>query len=528
MKRWFLIFSSIWLCFSLAQAQTNSRSLENLLSQRMYLSIGDHTVETDAIHKLYHISGYQLFWVDQNQKTPQALALKEALLKSYEHGFDTQIYWTEQVEKLFQNLNERNSLTFEILMSDLYVRYATHLSRGQIQDPDLIDEDIKMQSKEFKDYQKLVDLLKDPSQLSVQLDSLAPQVHQYKNLKNWLTRMSSFQWGAFQSPSGDIKPGQSHVMIPEIKKRLNDLGYAVSNQSAVFDPELETALRKFQSMNSLPSSKNLNSRFYALIGPDIESRKNQIIANMEKLRWFPRNWESRHVFVNLAFQEASVVENQNHVLSMRTVNGRPTRRTPTLIDEIRFVNPYPTWGVPWSIAVKDKLSSLKRNPQEIINQKIEIFDSNNQIVSPYSVDWSQVTRNRFPYRMVQTPGPHNALGLVKFPLTNPWAIYLHDTNEPQKLKDASRLYSSGCVRLEKPWELAEYILKDQPGMSKERMLTSQYRTKNIFTRRPLPVYFIYLTVEQASSGEIRFAQDYYGQDLRLLELFKSRSSNEKF
>jgi murein L,D-transpeptidase YcbB/YkuD len=526
MKRWLIPLIILSVCIS--KAQTSSQSLENLISQRIYLSIGDQTVETDAIKKLYQLNGYQFLWVDKSQKTPQAIALKEALLKSYEHGLDPQIYWTEQTEKLFQNLNERNSLTFEILMSDVYVRYATHLIRGQIQDPDLIDEDIKMKSKVFNEYQKLIDFLKAPQNLSAQLDSLAPQTEQYKKLKAILQKLNSLEWGTFQSPGGDIKPGQSHAMIPEIKKRLNDLGYKVSNQTTVFDSDLEAAVKRFQTLNSIPASKNLNNRFYQAIISDLQTRKNQIIANMEKLRWFPQKWDSSHVFVNLAFQEANVVENEKTVLSMRTVNGRPTRRTPTLIDEIRYVNPYPTWGVPWSIAVKDKLSSLKRNPQEIINQNIEIYNSSNQLVSPFSVNWSSITRNNFPYRLVQTSGPHNALGLVKFPLTNPWAIYLHDTNEPQKLKDASRLYSSGCVRLEKPWELAEYLLKDQAGFTKQKMLTPQYKNKAIFTRKPLPVYFVYLTVDESATGEIRFAQDYYGQDLRLLEPFRSRSSNEKF
>lgn len=525
MKRWLV---PLLLSFCLTHAQTSSQTIENLLTQKIYLSIGDQTIETDVVKKLYQFSGFQPLWTDKSQKTPQAYALKEALLKSHEHGLDPHHYWTEQSEKLFQNLNERNSLTFEILMSDVYVRYATHLSRGQIQDPDLIDEDIKMKSKGFNEYQNLVNFLKDSQNLSTHLDSLAPQIQQYKILKSLLQKLSSLQWGVFQFPSGDVKPGQNHAMIPEIKKRLNDLGYKVSNKTTAFDPELEAVLKRFQSLNSLPTSKNLNTRFFQVISPDIQSRRNQIISNMEKLRWFPANWDSRHVFVNLAFQEASVVENEKTVLAMRTVNGRPTRRTPTLIDEIRFVNPYPTWGVPWSIAVKDKLSSLKRNPQEIINQNIEIYNSSDQVISPYSVNWDAVTRFNFPYRLVQTPGPHNALGLVKFPLTNPWAIYLHDTNEPHKLKESSRLFSSGCVRLEKPWELAEYILKDQPGFTKEKMLTSQYRTKAIFARKPLSVYFMYLTVDQTSTGEMRFAQDYYGQDLRLLELFKSRGSNEKF
>ncbi|MFN9066060.1 MAG: L,D-transpeptidase family protein, partial [Bdellovibrionales bacterium] len=230
----------------------------------------------------------------------------------------------------------------------------------------------------------------------------------------------------------------------------------------------------------------------------------------------------------LAFQEAEVREGKRSVLNMKTVNGRPTRRTPTLRDEIRFVEPTPTWTVPFSIAVKDKLDLLKRDPKLLLNQQIWVYDLNRNVLDPFQIDWDQINRTNFRYVLIQQPGPHNALGLIKFPLTNPWFIYMHDTNEPHLMKESYRLRSSGCVRMEKPWELASYLLSDQPEWTQSKLLQKRYSTQQIFLKQRLPVYFLYLTVQLEPTGEIRFAEDFYGQDRRLIELFDTRGSLEKF
>lgn len=510
----------------------HAQNLKDLVSKKLYLTIGEEKLETQNISEIYELNTYQRFWLEGLQPNLSAVALKEKLQSAEEHGLDSKNYWTPQLDRMFSNITERNSLTFDLLMTDTLVRFAKDLSQGQILDPDLIDEDIKMTRKDSVHPSQLLSIIKNAATLKSQLDDLAPQSNQYVALKNVLSKLKviekSQSWGALVDPGGDIRPGGTHATVPEIKKRLNDLGYTISNRTAVFDSELQAQYKKFQSLNSLPAAKNLNRAFYKMISQDLKTRILQVEANMEKLRWFPQTLEPRHLFVNLAFQEAVVFENHKPVLSMRTVNGRPTRRTPTLKDEIRYVEPYPTWTVPFSIAVKDKLDLLKSDAGALISQRIDVFDQSRNQIDPYSVNWFDIDRSHFRYVLVQQPGPQNALGLVKFPLTNPWFIYLHDTNEPQVLKDAARLRSSGCVRLEKPWELVQYLFQDQPDMTKTKLLTPQFRTRPVFVRKPLPVYFLFLTVEVTDIGEIRFAQDNYGQDQRLVELFNSRGSNEKF
>jgi murein L,D-transpeptidase YcbB/YkuD len=499
---------------------------------RLYLFAGDQVIETAPLEELYTKLKGQWQWVEKGKPSLKANQVRQALLSAESHGLVSDLYWTALHEKLYQDLNPSREKTFEILVSDAVIRYAQDLSRGQIIEPDLIDEDIKLSKKNLNLIQDLAEALKSSTDLMSLLESFAPQNRHYQNLKTVLKQLISMKnknsWGELVLPQGEIKPGTSHPSLLEVKKRLQDLGYGQLNSNATYDAALESAARKFQQMNSLSTRRNLNAPFFNALKPSLESRILKVKANLEKIRWFPRNWEGRHLFVNLAFQEAEVRDGNSTILKMKTVNGRPTRRTPTLRDEIRFVEPSPTWTVPFSIAVKDKLDLLKKDPQLLVNQQILVYDQNRQILDPFQIDWNQIDRTNFKYVLIQQPGPHNALGLIKFPLTNPWFIYMHDTNEPHLMKESYRLRSSGCVRMEKPWELASYLLSDQPEWTQSKLLQKRYSTQQIFLKQKLPVYFLYLTVQLEPTGEIRFAEDYYGQDQRLLELFDTRGSLEKF
>ena len=363
-------------------------------------------------------------------------------------------------------------------------------------------------------------------------DKLSPQHEKYKNLLIVLRKLNTLKaqnkWGELVDPKIDIKPGAKHASLVEVKKRLADLGYPITSDTNVYDAELQKVIPRFAELNGLPPSKTLSRSFFRSLTPGLQERIDKIKANLEKFRWFPQTWESRYLMVNMAFQEMKVVEDNKTIMNMRTVNGRPTRRTPTMRDEIRRVELSPTWTVPFSIALKDKLPSLQENPYAWESIGIKIFDSRDNEIDPGQVDWRSVDRTNFNYTLVQQPGKQNALGLVKFPLVNPWFIYLHDTNEHHLMSEYDRLRSSGCVRLEDAFKLAQYLLRDQPEWSLEEMKISRPQPLPIQVKQRLPVYFLYQTVDVTPAGEVRTAVDAYGQDQRLIELFRSRGSREKF
>lgn len=517
---------------SQALAQAN---IQQLLNEKLYLHVkmepSQKIIETDVLKELYQLNGYAPFWTESGKPNQAATILKNILLNANNWGLSSDQYLHPGILSLFDRLNERNAITLELLLSSAYVRFAQDLANGQILDPDLLDEDIKMPRKNFEDYAVLAEAAKKPEALSQALESLTPQHEKYQSLIQALRKLQSLQnqksWGNLNDPQVDLRPGQKHPTIPEIKKRLHDLGYPVSNRTDVYDSELQTAAQRFQQSHHMRVTRTLSRPFFRSIQVNLQNRIDRIKANLEKYRWFPRHWDTRYLMVNLALQEMQIVENKRAVIEMKTVVGRPTRRTPTMRDEIRRVEFSPTWTVPFSIATKDKLPELQLNPYALEKLHIKIYDRNQSEIDPSQVNWLGIDRTNFYFTLVQQPGSHNALGLVKFPLSNPWFIYLHDTNEPWLMSEVDRLRSSGCIRLEDAFKVAEYLLQDQ-GYPVLEMKNPRSEPVPVMVRRPLPVYFLYQTVDVTSSGEIRFAQDEYGQDQRLIELFRSRGSREKF
>lgn len=287
-------------------------------------------------------------------------------------------------------------------------------------------------------------------------------------------------------------------------------------------------------------------------------QKSKIIATMEKLRWLPSDLGKKYAFVNLATTEIKVIEDKKAVLKFKTINGRPGRRTPMMIDEVRTIILNPTWTAPASLARFDKLSIIKANPDYLNSNFIKAYPSGSRtpIEDVHSVQWNNYSSGNFPFTLVQYPGPGNALGKVKFPLQNKFSIYLHDTNEPDKFREKSpRLLSSGCIRLEKPMEFAAFLLKDQivplgqgwkwkdgRGIEvntkfNEEILMSRVAKKSSFDIEPIKVsvvvplklYTAYLTVDflDEASESLQYAKDYYGQDERLLKLLENSKLTAK-
>lgn len=529
------LLAFVGICWSLSSA--HAQNIAPLLQDRLYLKVDTTTstlvIVTEDLRKLYQYNGMANFWTTNFRPNESAFAIKDILFSAEQYGLKPAHYWNASLESLFNRMTDRNAITFELMLSDAYFRFARDLANGQVLDPDLIDEDIKMTRKSFEAHAILAEAAKSPTKLRTYLESLTPQHNNYRKLLVALEKLRRLEmvgtWGTLSDPGVDIKPGQSHPSLPEIKKRLHDLGYLISdNRTTAFDIETQAVVKRYQELNRIPVIKNISRSFFASLIPGPAERAERIKANLEKFRWFPKQWEERYLYVNLAFQELNIFENQNQVLKMKTVAGRPTRRTPTLRDEIRYVELNPTWTVPLSIAIKDKLPQLQRDPYALENQKIWVYDRYGDFVNPANVNWNDYSKTNFPFTLIQQPGWDNALGLVKFPLTNPWFIYLHDTSEPHLMKESNRLKSSGCVRLEKAFDLVQYLLKDQPEWPLSRVKAQKQAQMRLPLKKNLPVYFIYQTVDITDAGEIRMAPDDYGQDQRLIELFKSRGSDEKF
>ena len=205
--------------------------------------------------------------------------------------------------------------------------------------------------------------------------------------------------------------------------------------------------------------------------------------------------------MNIASFNLDVIENDQLVMDMRVIVGKPYRRTPIFSDRITYLVMNPSWEVPNKIAIKDLLPKIKKDPQFLSRQKIKIFKgwgSNTREVNPDDVDWKAVTESNFKYRFRQEPGPLNALGRIKFMFPNQFDVYLHDTPARNLFGKSRRDFSSGCIRIEKPVEFAEYLLRNHPAWPPDKIRSSLNGSEpveqTVKIPEPINTHILYWTV----------------------------------
>ncbi|MBX3040331.1 MAG: L,D-transpeptidase family protein [Bdellovibrionaceae bacterium] len=509
----------------------------DLVTNNSFLKLSGLVLETSKMKQLYEATGGQPLWVQHGRLTELGQALPAVLKTADRHGLNPRDYWTPLLESLFQQPGGNTWISLELAATEALLHYATDLHAGRLE-PTLIDDDIKF-TKKTLEISRLAEILQKNGQaLAVNLDSLAPQEKMYSELRKHLMQLRQYQSinaiPELVAPDKNLSPGDRHPIIPKLKQKLRLLGYEITDISDLYDGDLEMAIMFYQTDNGLPFGSTLlpKGNFWRHIGVGIGQRLKQIELSMEKLRWLPNRLESRHVFTNLAFQRFRLMENGQPVLQMRTINGQPHRRTPTMRDRITTVEFNPTWTVPYSIALKDKLPLIQQDINYLYRARLTVFDSNTwQPMDPYLIDWRNVTEKNMNFYLQQDAGPQNALGLFKFHLTNPWAIYYHDTSDPHLFQESNRELSSGCIRLERPMELAKYLLASDPKWSSESQIravlaksqsssfTSQIK---VSVKQPIPIYTLYLTAEVTPEGGLGFTADGYGQDARLLRMLNAR------
>ncbi len=203
---------------------------------------------------------------------------------------------------------------------------------------------------------------------------------------------------------------------------------------------------------------------------------------------------------------------------MRVVVGKPYRRTPVFSENIRYLVLNPTWDVPNKIAVEDKLPLIRKDPAYLAQQGFELLEGwgvEERRIDPATVDWSAVTKRNFPYRLRQPPGPNNALGRVKFMFPNKFSVYLHDTPTRNLFGETARAFSSGCIRLQQPLELAALLLRDRPELVADRHRSRDHAggsERSVMLKQSMPVHLLYWTAWVDPDGTIEFRDDIYGRD----------------
>jgi murein L,D-transpeptidase YcbB/YkuD len=325
-------------------------------------------------------------------------------------------------------------------------------------------------------------------------------------------------------PAGPtLKPGMTDPRVATMRARLRvtkDYGTGTAvpeapGQDDLYDAELEAAVKRFQERHGLTADAAVGPATRAAMNVSVEDRIDQIRVNLERARWVLHEVKGDLVLVNVAGFEVAYFRDDEPVWTSRVIVGRPYRETPIFKSLITYVVFNPTWTIPPTILVKDKLPVIKRDPGYLKRNNIRVIDARGREVDPYAVNWSQYGAGRMPpYQLRQDPGEDNALGLVKIMFPNPHMVYLHDTPAKSLFDKDERTFSSGCIRVEKAFELAERVLNEPAQWTQQTMAevvaTKKMRTVNL--AKPVPVLILYWTAQPRPDGQVIFRNDVYGRD----------------
>jgi L,D-transpeptidase YcbB len=454
-------------------------------------------------------------------------SLLEAVAGSHRHGLLPADYHHETLTGLLGSHalapSAELAAKVDILATDALARLAFHLRFGKV-DPVQLESSWNF-SRRLDGISPVAALssLVNAERLGDALDGLVADSDYYRGLKAALAeyRELAAQGGWPRVPEGEtLRPGMESPRVIALRARLAVTGDHPTGEAdaapEVFDPTLEAAVRRFQHRHGLDIDGIVGRNSLAALNVSAAARVDQLRVNMERARWVFDDLEERFLLVNIARFRVILIERGRVTWSTRAVVGRPYRQTPVFRARMTYLEFNPTWTVPPTILRQDLLPELRRDPDALQRKNMVVLDFQGQPVDPAGIDWATIPARGFPYMIRQEPGPDNALGRVKFMYPNPHHVYMHDTPARALFGRAERAFSSGCIRLEKPFELVNILLAgsewDEAALG--QMLASG-RTRVVNLPQPITVLTLYGTAAP-EGDEIHFAADIYRRDARLL------------
>jgi len=404
-----------------------------------------------------------------------------------------------------------NRADLELLLTDAFLLYGSHLLGGRV-DPESLHPQWEA-SPRGADLGILLDDALESRKIARALQRLAPTHEGYQRLREALARARAFA----ESGAWPVLPKEPSVAL--LRERLNAEGD--------LDDDLEKAVRRFQGRHGLEQTGIVDAETHAALNVTADARVNQIKLNLERWRWLPQDLGRRRIEVNIAAFELQVIDDDDVAMRMRVVVGKAYRRTPVFSDTVRYIVLNPNWHVPKSIAVEELIPRIQKDSTylERFGMRLQTLGGGPEAtdVDPRTVDWTSITAENFPYRLRQEPGRLNALGRMKFMFPNQHDVYLHDTPSRRLFEETQRDFSHGCIRLEKPIDLAIYLMKkskwDQEAL--ERAL-DEGTELSIYLPRPVPIHLLYFTAWADDDGTIQFREDINGVDQPLARALAQR------
>jgi len=495
----------------------------------MLVSTQEATVEgvpiaaTALIAELYARRNYQPAWSDPGM----VKQLFDQVLRSVEHGLNPDDFHARLLGMRLKPGTMANDPTFkadtEILCTDALARLAIALNFGKLNPADLDPAWNFSRQIVRQDPLAYLNQVLDSKTVASALAALGPQNHYYRWFQEGLREYRSIKAaGGWQSVSAGslLEVGSSGPRVADLRRRLKVTGDIRGSEPANpedFDSGLQAAVKHFQMRHGIEADGKVGPSSIEELNVPVEARINQLRASLERMRWVFRDLPKTYLVVDIAGFRAYLTVDGEQIWETRVQVGKPYHATPIFKDTIRYLDFNPTWTIPPGILRKETLPAIRRDPSYLSRNNMSVVTTSGKIVDPSTIDWAATTKG-FPYMIRQEPGPHNALGRVKFMFPNKYMVYLHDTPSKGLFARTERAFSHGCIRTQNPFDLAELLLKDQ-GWDRARIdqVVASKKNTRVNLENPITVMLLYWTAEADEDGTVFFRRDVYNRDAPIIK-----------
>ncbi len=542
-----LIGFAIALFVSGCKKRLHKKELSESLKQNIeYLNkdsatiAGETIYHPDIIARLYKDN--QRFVTVKWNNLENVNQLLNFIRHSNDEGLNPEDYHFSLIEELKNRIQQspkasiKDVTQLEFLLSDAFLLMASHLAEGKT-DQQTADPQWHAAKRNLNiDWPGFIDSVLQTRKITDALNHLSPNHREYNNLKKALARYKKIErwggWALFKTNFKKLEKGMMHPDVALLRKRLAiEQGFIKpdTDDDNLFDQTLHQQVIIFQRRNSLIGDGIIGGQSVDVLNVSVSERIATIEANLERWRWLNDNLGDAYILVNIANYSLQLVKNGKTIFTSDAIVGRPLRETPVFSSLMTYLVFNPTWTLPPTILNEDVIPEMIKNPNYLYEKQMKVLTMSGTEVDPSTINWNNAAKTGFPYMIRQIPGSTNPLGRIKFMFPNHHNIYIHDTPSRSSFSRNDRNQSSGCIRINKPFELAQLVLENNPGWTQERLqeILDDGEPKTVLLLKPIHVHVIYITAWADEKGIASFGRDVYKRDAALIKALKEQHSNNR-
>ena len=494
-----------------------------------------------VVNDFYDNNEYANVWSKKEQWSPLTDTLLNFIQQGELYGLFPKDYHLKNLRLLkttldgdsVKRMNAALWAKADMMLTDAFMHLIRDLKVGRL-NPDSILFNKKDTGTKKDFYTVALKMLLEHKNFSGLVHEIEPKQFGYSELKKripgFLDSMDIREYTYVPYPFKANDEKDSVFFVRKFQKRLKESGCMDEDNKLPDSLQQTVAIKKYQKKKGIKQDGKVSAALVRNMNLTDMERFKRIAITLDRYKQLPSVMPEKYILVNLPAYYLKVWDHDSVALESKVICGKPDTRTPLLNSVISDMVIYPTWTVPNSIISKQYLPKLKINPNYLSRIGLRLVDGKGETVNPEGVNWSKYKKN-IPFKVMQASGDDNALGILKFNFSNPFSVYLHDTNQRYLFKNAARALSHGCVRVQQWQELAFFIARNdslnlQPGDSLRYNTDSiknwlaKKEKKRIVVKNGIPLFIAYFSCE-GKGDKIRFYDDIYGEDKLMRERYFS-------